>query len=88
MIIRQWSIKLATASAVAALLYATGAIAVGVGDITLKSALNEPLDAEIALSKVEGIDEDLLLVQLAPAAAFAQAGVTPRLLSYSVNVFC
>jgi pilus assembly protein FimV len=76
MIIRQWSIKLATASVVAALLYATGAIAVGVGDITLKSALNEPLDAEIALSKVEGIDEDLLLVQLAPAAAFAQAGVT------------
>ena len=76
MITKQWSIKLAIASGLAALLYATSVIAVGFGDIALKSALNEPLDAEIALTNVEGIDEDLLLVQLAPAAAFAQAGVT------------
>ena len=76
MITKQWSIKLAIASVLAALLYTTTAIAVGFGDITLKSALNEPLDAEIALTNIEGIDEGLLLVQLAPAEAFAQAGVT------------
>lgn len=76
MITKQWSIKLAIASGLAALLYATSVIAVGFGDIALKSALNEPLDAEIALTNIEGIDKGLLLVQLAPAAAFAQAGVT------------
>ena len=76
MVTRKWSIKLATASALAALLYATTAIAVGFGDITLKSALNEPLDAEISLTNIEGIEEGLLLVQLAPASAFAQAGVS------------
>ena len=76
MITRKWSIKLATASALAALLYATTAIAVGFGDITLNSALNEPLDAEIALTNIEGVEEGLLLVQLAPASAFAQAGVS------------
>ncbi|MDB9953193.1 hypothetical protein OAD57_07400 [Porticoccaceae bacterium] len=76
MITRKWSIKLATASALAALLYATAAIAVGFGDITLNSALNEPLDAEISLTNIEGIEEGLLLVQLAPASAFAQAGVS------------
>ena len=76
MITKQWSIKLAIASGLATLLYATSAIAVGFGDIALKSALNEPLDAEIALTNIEGIDEGLLSVQLAPAAAFAQAGVT------------
>ena len=76
MITRKWSIKLATASALAALLYATTAIAVGFGDITLNSALNEPLDAEISLTNIEGIEEGLLLVQLAPASAFAQAGVS------------
>lgn len=76
MITKQWSIKLAIASGLATLLYATSAIAVGLGDIALKSALNEPLDAEIALTNIESIDEGLLSVQLAPAAAFAQAGVT------------
>ena len=76
MITSKWSIKLATASALAALLYATTAIAVGFGDITLNSALNEPLDAEISLTNIEGIEEGLLLVQLAPASAFAQAGVS------------
>jgi pilus assembly protein FimV len=76
MITKQWSIKLAIASGLATLLYATSAIAVGLGDIALKSALNEPLDAEIALTNIESIDEGLLLVQLAPAAALAQAGIT------------
>jgi pilus assembly protein FimV len=76
MITKQWSIKLAIASGLATLLYATSVIAVGLGDIALKSALNEPLDAEIALTNIESIDEGLLLVQLAPAAALAQAGIT------------
>ena len=45
MTIRTWSIKLAAGSALAALLYTSAAIAVGFGEIALKSALNEPLNA-------------------------------------------
>ena len=76
MTIRKWSIKLAAGSALAALLYTSAAIAVGFGEIALKSALNEPLNAEIELSNVDGIDDSMLLVQLASTQAFTQAGVS------------
>jgi pilus assembly protein FimV len=75
MTIRKWSAKLVAGSAIAALLYTTMAIAVGFGEITLKSSLNEPLEAEIALNNIEGIEDEMLLVQLASAQAFTQAGI-------------
>ena len=76
MTIRTWSIKLAVGSALAALLYTSAAIAVGFGEIALKSALNEPLNAEIELTNVGDIDESMLLVKLASPQAFSQAGVS------------
>ena len=76
MTIRKWSSKLVAGSAIAAVFYTAMAFAVGFGDISLKSSLNEPLEAEIALNNIEGIDEQMLLVQLAPAQAFIQAGIS------------
>ena len=76
MTIRKWSAKLVAGSAIAAVFYTAMAFAVGFGDISLKSSLNEPLEAEIALNNIEGIDEQMLLVQLAPAQAFIQAGIS------------
>jgi pilus assembly protein FimV len=76
MTIRTWSIKLAAGSALAALLYTSAAIAVGFGEIALKSALNEPLNAEIELTNVDDIDDSMLLVKLASPQAFTQAGVS------------
>ena len=76
MTIRKWSAKLVAGSAIAAVFYTAMAFAVGFGDISLNSSLNEPLEAEIALNNIEGIDEQMLLVQLAPAQAFIQAGIS------------
>ena len=76
MTIMKWSARLAKALLIAVLLYPAAAMAVGFGEITLKSALNEPLNAEIALTNVDKIEEGMLLVQLASPAAFTQAGVS------------
>ena len=76
MTIMKWSAQLGKALLIAVLLYPVAAMAVGFGEITLKSALNEPLNAEIALTNVDEIEEGMLLVQLAPPAAFTQAGVS------------
>ena len=76
MLTKKWTTNLAAAYVLAAMFYTTVANAVGFGDITLNTALNEPLDAEISLTNVEAIDTDLLVVRLAPASAFASAGVT------------
>ena len=76
MTIMKWSAQLAKALLIAVLLYPAAAMAVGFGEITLKSALNEPLNAEIALTNVDKIEEGMLLVQLASPAAFTQAGVS------------
>ena len=76
MLTKKWTTNLAAAYVLAAMFYTTVANAVGFGDITLNTAFNEPLDAEISLTNVEAIDTDLLVVRLAPASAFASAGVT------------
>ena len=57
------------------LLYTSPVLALGLGGITVNSVLNEPLDAEIALSNVGDADQSLLRVELASAEAFAEAGV-------------
>ena len=58
------------------LLNSTAAMVVGFGEITLKSALNEPLEAEIALTNTGSVEEGMLLAQLASPAAFTEAGVS------------
>ncbi|HCF0950230.1 FimV family protein [Pseudomonas aeruginosa] len=56
-------------------LLAGQANALGVGDITLHSALNQPLDADIELLDVGDLGADEIEVRLAGADVFAAAGV-------------
>ncbi|MBZ9785401.1 peptidoglycan-binding protein LysM [Pseudomonas sp. REP124] len=49
--------------------------ALGLGEITLHSALNQPLRADIALVDVGGLEEGELSVMLATADEFSRAGV-------------
>ncbi|MCV6603998.1 MAG: hypothetical protein OIF34_01740, partial [Porticoccaceae bacterium] len=69
--------KVKALSAALALLVSQAASAVGLGDIKLKSALNEPLNAEINLLNVGDLDELELFVNLASRKDFERAGV-PR----------
>ncbi|MBB4867867.1 pilus assembly protein FimV [Pseudomonas nitritireducens] len=49
--------------------------ALGLGDITLHSGLNQPLDAEIALLQTGDMSSDELIAKLASPADFENAGV-------------
>ncbi|AOE84441.1 FimV/HubP family polar landmark protein [Pseudomonas sp. TCU-HL1] len=49
--------------------------ALGLGEITLHSALNQPLDAEIELLEVGDLNDSEIKVSLASADAFEHAGV-------------
>src|SRR5450830_763466 len=57
------------------LLYSVLAPAMGLGDITLHSALNQPLNAEIALIEPGDLADGELSVSLATPEEFARAGV-------------
>ncbi|QHC92893.1 FimV family protein [Pseudomonas chlororaphis] len=67
---RPWFLLLLLAT-----LYSSLASAVGLGEITVHSALNQPLEAEIALVQAQGLEEGELAVSLATAGEFKQAGV-------------
>jgi FimV-like protein len=58
-----------------AVTYSALAPALGLGDITLHSALNQPLRADIALVDIGGLEEGELSVSLATADEFSRAGV-------------
>jgi pilus assembly protein FimV len=49
--------------------------AIGLGEIQLKSALNDPLNAEIPLFQVKGLGENDILVGIAPKDDFEAAGI-------------
>lgn len=66
--------RLAPILAIIALLIPVMAQALGLGDIVMKSALNQPLDAEIELVSVQSGDEEGLKVGLASAEDFARVG--------------
>lgn len=55
--------------------YSTLSLALGLGDITVHSALNQPLKADIALLDVGGLTQNDLSVSLATADEFGRAGV-------------
>ncbi|MCU0072172.1 peptidoglycan-binding protein LysM [Pseudomonas koreensis] len=55
--------------------WSTASLALGLGDITVHSALNQPLKADIALVDVAGLNESELKVSLATADEFGRAGV-------------
>ncbi|WP_171011901.1 FimV family protein [Pseudomonas sp. 2FE] len=69
--VRQLLIGLASSSA----FYSGLVPALGLGEITLHSALNQPLEAEIELLEVADLGADDLRVRLAPAEVFSRAGV-------------
>ncbi|MEO4014654.1 FimV/HubP family polar landmark protein [Pseudomonas rossensis] len=58
-----------------AVTYSALAPALGLGDITLHSALNQPLRADIALEDAAGLEEGELSVSLATADEFSRAGI-------------
>ena len=49
--------------------------ALGLGEITLHSQLDQPLNAEIRLRGLGDLDPDQIIVRLAPAADFERSGV-------------
>ncbi|MFJ2710045.1 FimV/HubP family polar landmark protein [Pseudomonas sp. NPDC087346] len=55
--------------------YSSWSLALGLGDITIHSALNQPLKADIALVDVGGLSESELSVSLATPDEFGRAGV-------------
>ena len=67
--------KLVLAMAAASALSSGMANALGLGELTLKSAQNQPLDAEIELLDVRDLKAAEVAPSLAPAQEFSKAGV-------------
>jgi pilus assembly protein FimV len=67
--------KLASAVLVASAINAQYALAVGLGGMTMHSALNQPLDAEIAISSAGDLDKSQILIGLASQEEFLKSGV-------------
>jgi pilus assembly protein FimV len=67
--------RLALGYALIATLWCVQAAAIGLGDITIHSALNQPLNAEIELLQAQGMSESEIVAQLATAEDFKRVGV-------------
>ncbi|WP_116423141.1 FimV/HubP family polar landmark protein [Pseudomonas citronellolis] len=67
--------RLPLAMAVLSALMTSQAHALGLGDITVHSALNQPLDAEIELLQPGDLSSDELIARLADMATFERMGV-------------
>lgn len=67
--------KLILIMAFAATMLPLHAHALGLGDITVNSALNQKLDARVNVLSAIPEDADVLIVRLASAEAFANAGM-------------
>ncbi len=72
-------------AAVLALVLPLSTQALGFGAIKLKSALNEPLDAEIDLLAATAADVDALKVRLAPREAFLRAGIERQAVLHEIK---
>lgn len=68
--------KLVLAIAAASALSSGMAHALGLGELSVKSTLNQPLVAEIELTDAQGLNAAQVVPSLATTADFAQAGVT------------
>ncbi|QJD58096.1 FimV family protein [Pseudomonas sp. gcc21] len=62
-------------TAASALMSSNMALALGVGDINLRSALNQPLEAEIELLQVKDLSSEEILPTLASVDDFGRAGI-------------
>ena len=67
--------KSALAMAMLGAFASTNVVALGLGDIELKSALNQPLNAEVELLSATDPDLEELKVAIASSQAFASAGI-------------
>jgi len=67
--------RLALGYALIATLWCTQAFALGLGDITIHSALNQKLDAEIELLESRGMTESEIVAQLASSEDFKRVGI-------------
>ncbi|MBF7729460.1 FimV family protein [Pseudomonas sp. N040] len=67
--------KIILSIASGSVLYSGMAPAVGLGEITINSALNQPLEAEIELLQVGDLSEQEMRIALASPDAFMRAGV-------------
>ncbi|WP_166671026.1 type IV pilus assembly protein FimV [Modicisalibacter xianhensis] len=63
-----------------------GLQALGLAEPEVTSSLSEPLQARMTLSDLQGLDPSHLIVKLADAEAFAQAGLPRSALAESVQV--
>lgn len=63
----------------------TGVLAIGLGELQLKSPLNAPLEAEIHLLQVNDLGENEILINMAPQADFDRAGVERRYLLRNIK---
>jgi FimV-like protein len=70
-VVRRWCVAAATAS----FFYSALASALGLGDITLHSALEQPFNADIELVDTAGLSAEDIHVGLASPEAFSRAGV-------------
>ncbi len=70
--------KLALSLAVAGALVSTQANALGLGDIKIKSALNEPLNAEIQLHQIRDLNPLQIRPRMADQDEFALAGMSQQ----------
>ncbi|KUJ84236.1 hypothetical protein AWR36_000545 [Microbulbifer flavimaris] len=67
--------KLALAVGLVSALGGNAALALGLGEVKLNSALNQPLDAEISLLQTRGLGDGEIKVRLASPDDFERAGV-------------
>ncbi len=67
--------KLVCAVGLVASFGADVALGLGLGEIQLKSTINEPLKAEIKLLQVRDLEQDEIFITLAPKEEFQRAGV-------------
>ncbi len=67
--------RLALGYALIATLWCTQAFSLGLGDITIHSALNQKLDAEIELLESRGMTESEIVAQLASSEDFKRVGI-------------
>ena len=70
-VVRQWCV----AAAATSLFYSALAPALGLGDITLHSALDQPFNADIELVETAGLSADDIVASLASPEAFSRAGI-------------
>lgn len=67
--------KLSRALLLATAIGSQQVFSLGLGEMTMHSALNEPLDAEIVLNSIDDLDADQIRINMASLEQFKQSGI-------------